>query len=105
MELFFLLHRKYPPYYKWTYRRITEIEPDGLYCRWIGELSQMDPDISVWEGKEYSATYLNLSDGIVLTAERIAEEAVKLLGSHGLISSPEKYLEKHVDEVLSGIQA
>ena len=37
--------------------------------------------------------------------ERIAEEAVKLLGFHGLISSPEKYMEKHVDEVLSGIQA
>ena len=103
MELFFLLHRQYPPYYKWTYRRITEIEPSGLFCRWIGELSQMDPDPSVWEGKEYSSSYLNLSDGIVLTAERIAEEAVKLMQKLGLTDSSGKYLEDHVNEILRGV--
>lgn len=29
MELFFLLRRKYMPYYKWAYRMLTEIDRDG----------------------------------------------------------------------------
>jgi hypothetical protein len=38
MELFFLLHRQYPPYYKWTYRRMCEIE-DGLYAKRVKDLA------------------------------------------------------------------
>ncbi len=101
MQLFFLMKRQYPPYYKWTYRRLEELDMDGLYARWIRELSETKGDITVWEGKEYSPKYLNLSDPVVLTAERIAERIVTMLKEHGLIDETDPYLEKYVDEIIN----
>lgn len=101
MQLFFLMKRQYPPYYKWTYRRLEELDMDGLYARWIRELSETKGDITVWEGKEYSPKYLNLSDPVVLNAERIAERIVTMLKEHGLIDETDPYLEKYVDEIIN----
>ena len=100
MQLFFLMKRVYPPYYKWTYRRLTELDSTGLYSRWISELADCTGDLSVWKGKTYSPNYLNLSDRVVLLTERIAEEVVKMLKSHGLTCISDPYLEKHVDEII-----
>ena len=100
MQLFFLMKRVYPPYYKWTYRRLTELDSTGLYSRWINELADCTGDLSVWKGKTYSPNYLNLSDRVVLLTERIAEEVVKMLKSHGLTCISDPYLEKHVDEII-----
>ena len=31
MELYFLLKREYPPYYKWTFRALTELDEEGIF--------------------------------------------------------------------------
>jgi len=103
MQLFFLLKRKYPPYYKWTYRKLSELDQRGLFSRRITELSEARADANVWEGKTYSAKYLNLSDPVVLASERIAEEVVKLLKEHELVSDSDPYLERHVDTIIQSI--
>ena len=100
MQLFFLLKRQYPPYYKWTYRRLTELDEEGRISKWIRELSETNGDPEVWEGRKYSPKYLNLSDPVVLLSERIAEEIVKMLQKHDLIQSSDPYLEKHVDTII-----
>ena len=101
MELFFLLHRQYPPYYKWTYRRMCEIE-DGLYAQRVKDLACAVSDPSVWEGKQYSADYINLSDPVVLSAEMVAESVIDLMSQTGLVTASNKYLEKYVDAVMDG---
>ena len=101
MELFFLLHRQYPPYYKWTYRRMCEIE-DGLYAQRVMALADAVSCPEVWEGKQYSAGYLNLSDPVVLNAEMVAESVVDLMSQLRLVTASNKYLEKYVDAVMDG---
>lgn len=101
MELFFLLHRQYPPYYKWTYRRMCEIE-DGLYAKRVKELADAVSDLGVWEGKRYSPDYINLSDPVVLSAEMLAESVIDLMSERGLVTPSNKYLEKYVDVILTG---
>ena len=100
MELFFLLHKQYPPYYKWTYRRMCEIE-NGLYAQRVKDLACAAGDTSVWEGKQYSADYINLSDPVVLSAEMIAESVIDLMSQMGLVTASNKYLEKYVDAVMN----
>lgn len=100
MQLFFLLKREYPPYYKWTYRRLHEIDQGGLFSKWVRELSEVPCDKEAWAGKTYNGKYINLSDRVVLLSERIAETIAKMLMEQGLTESPDPYLEKHVDEIL-----
>lgn len=101
MQLYFLMKRVYPPYYKWTYRRLAEIDKDGLFSKWILQLSETDIDLSNWEGRTYSANYLNLNDQVVLLAERLAEQIAKMMMGHGLIDNTDPYLERHIDEIIN----
>ncbi len=99
MKLFFLMKREYPPYYKWTYRRLTEIDTEGRFAGYIKELSETVGDKSVWEGKDYMPGYRNLSDPIVLLTERIAGLIVRMLREHGLTEGTDPYLEAYVTEI------
>lgn len=105
MELFFLLKRTYPPYYKWTYRRLTEIDNETDSSRrfsgLIKKLSEENLDKSAWDGIKYFPNYINLSDPIIVLAERIAEIIVKMLQKNGFTEDSDPYLEKYVDEILS----
>ena len=100
MQLFFLLKREYPPYYKWTYRRLTEIDDDGRFATLISRLSECGINREAWAGKEYSGDYLNLTDRTVFNTEEIAAHLVSMMRKMGLIDNSAPYLEKHVDEVL-----
>ncbi len=100
MNLCFLLIREYPPYYKWTYRRLTERDTEGIFSGLIRELSEAGCDTSVWAGKPYRPVYPNMSDPVVMLSERIAGVIVSLLRKNGLTDSLDPYLERYVDEVL-----
>ena len=101
MQLFFLLKRTYPPYYKWTYRRLVETDTDGRFATNVTALAEAVPDPSVWKGKMYSPKYLNLSDQVVLQSERIAEKILSMLREKDLVKGSDPYLENYVDEILS----
>lgn len=103
MQLFFLMKREYPPYYKWTFRRLTEIDKAGRFASLISRLASSGINPDAWEGKQYSGDYLNLTDQTVFLTEEIALELAKMMRNHGLIDNTAPYLEKHVDAVLKGI--
>lgn len=100
MELFFLLKRVFPPYYKWTYRALTELDEKGSFGRKIKDLAETPCALSSWEHIRYMPDNLNVSDRVVVISEQIAETLRDMLLESGLSHCRDAYLEKHVDEVL-----
>ena len=92
------MKRVYPPYYKWIYRRLEELDNGGKYSALVKRLAESDIDISHWKG-EYKANFINISDPIVDSAEQIAEMLVDMLREKGLINSMDPYLERYVGEI------
>ncbi len=100
MELFFLLKRTYPPYYKWTYRALEELDGNGRFARLVKELAETDCTLSAWQHIRYMPDNLNMSDKVVVISEQIAEMLVVMLREKNLIRGQNTYLEKYVDEIL-----
>ncbi|MCR5611519.1 MAG: DUF4037 domain-containing protein [Clostridiales bacterium] len=104
MELFFLLKREYPPYYKWTFRALTELDAEGSFSSKIKELSGERIRLEAWEGTRYLPNRLNYKDGLVSLSEEIASEIELMLAESGLIRVRGRYLEAHVGAILDGIR-
>lgn len=101
MELFFLLKRQYPPYYKWTFKALQELDKEGVFAAKVKELAEECINLSAWEGTRYLPNRPNFKDRIVSISEELASEIEELLLGRGLIEKRGRYLELHVDEVLS----
>ena len=103
MELFFLLKRVYPPYYKWTYRRLSELDRGGRFATLILRLSKAHCDEALWqhawEGVPYQPDRLNLKDETVELAENLAFEVLSMMREQKLTEGADPYLECYVDEV------
>ena len=102
MELYFLIKREYPPYYKWTFRRLAELDENGAFSEAIREYSSANCDPAVWEGRAYDADRLNRNDPLVCLTEIIASHIVDMMKAEELIRHTDPYLERYVDEVLNG---
>lgn len=103
MELYFLLHRIYMPYYKWAYRALTENDEGGAFAARIEELAKLCPDPDAWEGTRYHPNRPNLKDRVVGLAEDIGYDLSEMLKENGLTDRINPYLEADVDTVLSGV--
>lgn len=104
MELFFLLKREYPPYYKWTYRALSDLDGEGSFSAKIKEAAEERIRTEAWEGTKYLPNRLNYKDRIVSLSEEIASEIEQMLVERDLIKRRGRYLELHVDELLSGLR-
>ena len=102
MELFFLLKREYPPYYKWTFRALTELDGEGVVSAKLKELSRERIRTEAWEGTRYHPNRLNYKDRIVSISEELACEIEDMLIKAGLSRARGRYLEAHVEAVLKG---
>ena len=100
MELYFLLRREYPPYYKWTFRAMTQLDQEGIFCGKIHTLAQERISLEPWAETKYHPDRLNYKDRIVSVTEEIADELETMLLQQHLISRKTGYLEVHVDEIL-----
>ena len=100
MELFFLLRREYPPYYKWTYHALTQLDAEGVMSDRIQKLAQTPISPDAWIGIKYHPNRVNFKDRIVALAEEIASLLEGMLQEKHLIRERTRYLETHVNEVL-----
>lgn len=100
MELYFLLARKYPPYYKWTYRALTDLDTDGDFAGLVGELASHEITDSPWRNYAYNPNNINRNDHIVYTAEAIAAVIARKLRELKLTSGTDSYLEIYINEIL-----
>ncbi|MBR4575277.1 MAG: DUF4037 domain-containing protein [Lachnospiraceae bacterium] len=101
MELFFLLRRKYMPYYKWAYRMLTEIDRDGAFSARIEELANLKADMGPWEGTKYHPNRPNLKDRVVGLAEDIGYDISEMLKDRGFTERINPYLEADVNTLIS----
>ncbi len=100
MELFFLMKRVYSPYYKWTFRRLEEMDEDGTFAGLVRNFSALTCAEAAWKGVRYDADQLNTADPVVTGAEKLAQQIVSMLRGHGFISEDDPYLEKYVNSIL-----
>ncbi len=100
MELFFLLQREFPPYYKWTFRALKDLDQEGVFSAKIQELAEERIRTECWQGSGYHPNRLNFKDRIVALSEEIASLLEEILTEKQLIRKRSRYLEIHVDEVL-----
>ena len=102
MELFFLLKREYPPYYKWTFRALAGLDTEGVFSAKIQKLAAEQIRREAWEGTGYHPNRLNYKDPVVSLSEEIASELELMLSDKGLVRVKGRYLELYVNEILSG---
>jgi len=102
MELFFLLKREYPPYYKWTYRALKELDGEGGFSEKIRELAETNIDPAAWEDTGYHPARPNYKDRLISLADEIASELLVMLRTGGLVETGNIYLESVVEEVMEG---
>ena len=103
MELFFLLKKVYPPYYKWMFRALKDIDEKGEFTSRIQELADEKCNMEAWEDTKYNPNRLNLKDRIVCLSEDIGYDLTELLKQEGYISRMNPYLESDVRKILDGI--
>ncbi len=101
MELFFLLKRVYPPYYKWTFRALKDIDTKERFSRHIKDLAETNCNLSAWEYIRYMPNSLNMSDRVVVISEQIAEMLRDMMNESGISDVKDAYLEEHVNAVLT----
>ena len=100
MQLFFLMKREYPPYYKWTFRRMSEMDGSARLSGLIADLADRGTDRSAWAGRPYSADKLNFNDKNIVLTEEIAGEVTAMMRDRDLTDNTDPYLELYVNEVL-----
>ena len=97
MELFFLLKRKYPPYYKWTYRALKELDREGRFCTILQELADTGISREAWQSTRYHPARMNYKDRIVSLSEELASEIVWMMRENHLVQMNGYYLENYVN--------
>ena len=102
MELYFLLKRTYPPYYKWTYQALKELDVSGEFSGKIQELADTKCDVGAWEGTKYHPNRINYKDRVVSLAEEIASEIAAIIMESGLAEARFLYLESYVNLLIKG---
>ncbi len=101
MELYFLLKRVYPPYYKWTFRALDELDQTKEFSSRIQELAELPCSKEAWKGTRYHPNRQNYKDRIVSLAEDIGHLLSQYLKDTGFVRYINPYLEADVNKVLS----
>ena len=101
MQIFFLLKKVYPPYYKWTFKAVEKLDYNHNFSQLIYDLSITELNPKVWDDKIYDPNYLNMDDKIVVLSEQIGTYLVTQLRNQGFTSDRDPYLERYVNQVLN----
>ena len=100
MELFFLIRRTYPPYYKWTFRALSDMDGAKEFAGAVYELAGLQCDRKKWEGTAYHPNRLNVKDEVVTVTEKIAGQIAKMLRENGIVKAYDPYLESYVRQMV-----
>lgn len=79
MTLAFLIRKVYAPYYKWTFRALTELPDCSKLATILIELSLVPDQSQAWKHYDYSPYHMNPDDRIEQLFEQTAIELLNML--------------------------
>ena len=101
MDIAYLLAKKYPPYYKWTFRGLSRLSILPELPALLERLAAVPSQAEVWKNIVYSSVRVCTEDPVIEIIEEIADVLVKEMNRQGLICGEERFLESYVP-VLTG---
>ena len=105
MDLAFLIHRTYGPYYKWKYRAIKDLNSCEELVALLNELAAAGPQTDAWIHFTYDAKIINPDDRIVSLFEQIATILVRMLRENGLSHGEETFMEYHSNVIAKELES
>lgn len=99
MEIYFLLRRVYPPYYKWTYKALKQLDNEGSFSNLINDISDRDINKNAWF-KEYNPNIINVEDEVILLAEQIASYLLIMMKDNKLVNGQDLFLERYINQIM-----
>jgi hypothetical protein len=100
MNMCYLLHREYAPYYKWKRKGLNSLSNNAQFRAYLDEIAVTPCQKDAWTGVTYSPVTINTKDRIVVLFEAIAKELVDAMQRRGFITKNELFLEALIPEIL-----
>ena len=100
MNMCYLLHREYAPYYKWKRKGLDNLSNNAAFRSYLDEISATPCQKTAWVGVNYSPVTINTNDRIVMLFESVARELVDALQRRGFVTGSELFLEALIPEVM-----
>lgn len=110
MKIIFLLEHRYMPYYKWSYRALSDMSKESgrtdlkEAAELIGRAAMIQVQGDAWKNYRYDPVNINTEDELVNTGEEIAAVIAGMLREHGLSRSNETFLEVQCEEIARSIK-
>ena len=102
MDLVYLLHRQYAPYYKWKKNGMNDFILSRKILPILEEIVKLPVQVKAWEGIKYHSSVVNKKDKCVDLFEAIALILLKELRKQSLVSGTDPFLERYVRQVMDG---
>lgn len=101
-----LLNKKYMPFYKWSFRSMTEIPKLREVHEKIQMLATVEFQQEAWKGTSWDSYLytLNEKDKKVILIEQICAIIVTELQAQNLTARKDDFLENHTGEIMSRIE-
>lgn len=101
-----LLNKRYMPFYKWSFKSMTELPKLKEVQEKLQQLAVMECQNSAWQGvtRESYLYQLNKQDKKVELIEEICQLVIKELKAQGLTARNDDFLENHTMEIMSQIE-
>lgn len=102
MNMCYLMHREYAPYYKWKRKGLNSLSNNAEFRAYLDEIAVTPCQKEAWTGVTYSPVKINTRDKIIVLFEAVARELVNAMHRRGFIrNTDELFLEALIPEVLN----
>lgn len=104
IAMVYLLERRFCPFYKWSFRGLSELPGAADIREMLGELCALGVSGESWTGGDF-AYRLNRADRNVALMEDISAAVIARLRREGLSGSSSDFLEPHAHELMARIRS
>ena len=110
MKIVFLLEHRYMPYYKWSYRALSDMSKASgrvdlkEVTELIGRAALIQVQRDAWENYKYDPVNINTEDELVNIGEEIAAVIAGMLRKQGLSRCNDTFLEVQCEEIARNIK-
>lgn len=100
MQIIYLTHKEYAPYYKWMYKGLSRIPGLVEMLEVIREISATDLQNEAWTDVKYNPYEVNNKDKIVCLFEKLAQYLLDIMKKSNIVTGKDVFLEHYVPELM-----